>query len=215
MKKFAQGISFYKLLWIFIIGSVIGAWYEEILIFVISGSYQRRSALVIGPFNTLYGYAYVLAILLLNKVKRWNLLILYGALIGGTVEYLASFLQETITGTRSWDYSNLFLNIDGRTTIPFALFWGILIYLMVSKGYPWLSHKIESVPLKWGKPISLLMTIFLALNIFVSTTMMIRRSQRINNQEPQTLLGEFYDFYFTDERILQLYPNLEFLKSTK
>ena len=32
MKKFAKGISFYKLLWIFIIGSIIGAWYEEILI---------------------------------------------------------------------------------------------------------------------------------------------------------------------------------------
>ena len=86
---------------------------------------------------------------------------------------------------------------------------------MVSKVYPWLSHKIESVPAKWGNPISLIMTIFLALNIFVSTTMMIRRYQRINNQEAQTPLEDFYDFYFTDERILKLYPNLEFLKSTK
>lgn len=214
MKKFAVGLNFYKLLWLFIIGSVVGAWYEEILIFILYGAYERRSSLVIGPFSTLYGFAYVISILLLYKVKKWNHLIFYGALLGGSIEFLASLIQELVTNTSSWDYSHLFLNIDGRTTIPFSLFWGILIYLMVGKVYPWLSSKIEAVPQRLGILISNMMVVFLIINIFVSGSMLIRRYQRSLSVDPITPLGELYDNYFTDQRIIELYPNLKFLDST-
>ena len=47
---------------------------------------------------------------------------LIGALGGGAVEYILSVLEELVLGTRSWDYSAYFLNIGGRTTLPYMLF---------------------------------------------------------------------------------------------
>lgn len=37
---FAKGLSFYKLTWVFVLGSLVGTWYEEILTFVTEGVYE-------------------------------------------------------------------------------------------------------------------------------------------------------------------------------
>ncbi len=46
--------------------------------------------------------------------------------MGGTLEYLCSFFQEILFGTISWNYSDLFLNLNGRTSILYCFYWGII-----------------------------------------------------------------------------------------
>ena len=51
---------------------------------------------------------------------------LLAAFLGGFFEYFASIIEEYIFRISSWDYSHLFMNINGRTTIPISLLWGLM-----------------------------------------------------------------------------------------
>ena len=94
--------------------------------------WQLRRGVIYGPISPIYGMGAVLMIAILGRKKRPDYqTIFYGALLGGGFEYLISFLQETFLGTVSWDYTNEFLNINGRTTIPYAFVWGLLLFYLL------------------------------------------------------------------------------------
>ncbi len=205
---FAEGKSFYKMVWCFIFASVLGTFYEEVLTFFKHGVWENRSAVIIGPFNPLYGTAYVIAVLLFSKVRNPIKIILFGALFGGVFEYLANWAQEFFTGSTSWNYQNLLLNINGRTTVIYALFWGGLIYLLVTLFYPHLSKWIESIPFRFGRIVTNVVIVFLVINMLVTYSMLIRQGMRVKGIEPYTPIGEYYDKVFTDEFIAELFPNM-------
>ena len=155
---FAKGICFEKLFAIFLIGSVLGSLYEEILNFLLVYSrtgqfvWEYRRGVIYGPFNIIYGIgAVIIVALLADKKHKWYETILYGSLLGGGIEYLVSFLQETFTHTTSWDYSHKYLDINGRTTLPFMLIWGLFSFLFVRYLYPFVSRQIEKIPYNLGK----------------------------------------------------------------
>lgn len=205
---FAYGMSFYKLVWCFSLGSISGTLYEEIITFFRFGVWENRSAVIIGPFNPLYGTAFVIAILLFYRVKNPISVFLLCSIYGGAFEYAANWAQEYFTGSKSWDYSGLFLNINGRTSVMYSLFWGILIFIAVKIIYPYLSQMIEKIPRKFGVILTRLFIVFITLNMFVTYSMLIRQGMRNKGIEPLTPLGELYDEVFTDEYIAELFPNM-------
>lgn len=136
--KFAEGLCLKKLFFVFLIGSVLGSFYEEILHFVQTWYetgvpvWSLRRGVIYGPFNVIYGFgAAAMTFFLVRKPYKWWEIFLYSALLGGVIEYMISWLQEFFTHTRSWDYHDLWLNIDGRTTIPYMLVWGVLGLILV------------------------------------------------------------------------------------
>lgn len=214
-KVFAKGFSFYKLFIIFVVGSVIGVYYEEILhmvkVLMKTGvvEWVSRRGVIYGPFNPLYGAGFVLFIVALGRKRRpaWKT-ILYGALIGGTFEYFINLFQEIFLGTTSWNYSHQFLNIDGRTTIPIMLFWGIAAYILVEIFYPWLSSIVEKIPYRLGVICTNILCVFLCIDMLVSWTAVLRQTLRRNNIPPYTPVGKFYDRHYNDEFLEKYYPNM-------
>lgn len=205
---FAQGLSFYKLVWVFMAGSLIGTWYEEIYAFIRYGTYENRSAVFFGPFNPLYGLAFVLILLLLRHFESAPAAILAGALFCGVFEYGASFAQEFFTGSVSWNYEDKILNINGRTTLLYALFFGVVSYALVFHVYPLLSRWIESLPVVPARVFTKVMIVFLALNMLITYSALIRQGLRAEGVEPYTPLGEVYDEVFTDAYIEGKFPNM-------
>lgn len=126
-KKFAEGFCFYKLFLVYVIGCMIGTYYEEILTFCRSGEWLSRQGIIYGPFNPVYGAGFLAfsALLCRNLKRKWWLTYIYSCLIG-----------EYVFQANAWDYSNKFLNILSRTTIPYMLFWGagVLLSHVVSYG---------------------------------------------------------------------------------
>ena len=213
---FAKGICFEKLPAVFLIGSVTGAFYEEILNFFLvysrSGQFvwEYRRGVIYGPFNIIYGLgAVIMVVLLADKKHKWYETILYGALLGGGIEYLISFLQETFTHTTSWDYSNKFLDINGRTTLPFMLVWGIFSFLFVRYLYPFVSRQIEKIPYNLGKILTRILVIFMVINMTISWSAIIRQTLRKNNVPPLTPVGHFLDEHYDDEFLSKYFPNME------
>ena len=216
-KVFAEGYSFKKLFLIFVIGSIFGALYEQILnlitTYLQTGNlvWELRRGVIYGPFSPIYGAGAVLLVYFLSKPNYSNLkTFIFGALGGGAFEYLISFLQETFTHTVSWDYSNHFLNINGRTTIPFMLVWGFFALVFVKIVYPFLSEQIEKIPIKFGNICFYIIFIFLVIDMAISWTALIRSALRRNNIEPLTPVGHFYDEVYPDPVLAKSFPNMSF-----
>lgn len=214
-RVFAKGICFEKLFVIFLIGSIIGAYYEQIVnlvkVYYSTGNFvwEYRRGVIYGPFNVIYGLgAVILVKLLLSKERKWYQIVIYGALFGGIIEYAISFLQETFTHTVSWDYSDRFLNINGRTTIPYMIFWGLFSLFFTKCIYPFVSNLIEKIPYRMGMVITKVMVIFMIINMLVSWTAIIRQTLRRNDIRPFTFVGRLCDKYYTDEILIKYFPNM-------
>lgn len=207
--RFAEGLSFKKLFFIFLIGSVLGTIYEDVLIYIQSGEWMLHRGVIYGPFNIIYGFgaAVMCWVLLSRKYNNWEIFAI-SAVLGGVVEYALSFLQEVFTGTTSWDYSHQFLNIQGRTTIPIMLVWGFLGLLLVKVVYPLCSKLIESIPARVGNPLFWGLLVFMIFNCLISWSAIIRQNLRQNNIPPFTPIGEFYDKYYTDDYLHHYFPNM-------
>ena len=171
-----------KIVLIFIIGSIFGAYYEEILhiikYFIKYSKFDwvSKRGLVYGPISPIYGIGSLIIYLLFYlKKRKWYQTFMLGSLFGGIYEYIMGFLQEKLWGTISWDYSNKFLNINGRTTIPFMIFWGLLVLIFVYIIYP----KLDKLYLKFNEKninkISLILLIFILFDSFISVCAVTRQ----------------------------------------
>lgn len=216
-KIFAEGYSGKKLFLIFVIGSIFGALYEQILnlvkIYLKTGNivWELRRGVIYGPFSPIYGLGAVLIVYFLIKPNYSKIKIfIYGSLLGGTFEYTISLLQEIFTHTTSWDYSNHFLNINGRTTIPFMIVWGLFTLIFAKLVYPFLSNSIEKIPLNIGNIIFYILLIFLIIDMFISWTALIRSALRRNDFKPLTPVGRIYDKVYPDEVLEEKFPNMDF-----
>lgn len=214
-KIFAKGVCFDKLFIIFIIGCLFGNYYEMILNlvrhFIQDGSifWEVRRGVIYGPFSPIYGFgAVIMTLFLAEKDYKWYQILLYGSFLGGFCEYLIGFLQETFIGTISWDYSNYFLDINGRTTIPIMLLWGLFCLFYVKFVYPPISNLVEKIPYKIGKIVLNIFIVFLSLDMLISWSALIRQGLRRNNYPPFTFIGELFDKIYPDERLAKAFPNM-------
>ncbi len=216
-KIFAKGLCLDKLFWVFIVGSVFGVYYEEIM-YTIKKLYSTgmfyftlRRGVLYGPFNPLYGAGAVLmTYALLYKPMSTKKKFLISCFIGGGLEYIISLLQEIITHQISWDYSNHFLNINGRTTIPFMVVWGILGILFSDFLYPKLSYLIEKIPYRMGKRLTTLMIYFMILNCLISWGAIIRQGNRNRDIDTIPIVDDFFDKYYPDDYLEYHFPNMKF-----
>ena len=216
-KTFAKGLCKEKLFFVFLFGCVFGCIYEEALElftqYATTGTMQwvTRRGLIYGELSPVYGGgAVLLTYFLMRKERAWYKNYLYGALIGGAFEYMASLLQEIFTGAISWDYSGYILNIGGRTTVPFMLFWGILALLFVYIFYPFLSMLIEKIPYNLGMIIFYVSFSLVLLDAIISIGAVARQTLRHMGHSAYTPIGQFFDHFYPDERIARAYTNAVF-----
>lgn len=214
-KVFAKGFCVEKAFLLFVVGCIIGNYYEQILNLIThyynDGTifWEYRRGVIYGPFSPIYGAGILLFVFLLTLKPLNNLKIfLYGSFIGGAFEYLVSFFQELFVGTTSWDYTGYFLNINGRTTIPFMMFWGLGALFTIKIFYPWFSNLIEKIPYKIGNFIYKFLLIFLITDMIISFTALLRQNLRRHDIPSYTIIGEMYDKVYTDEVLHHYFPNM-------
>lgn len=212
---FAHGLCFQKLFLLFVIGCVVGTYYEQILYlfqhYFKTGEllWASRRGVIYGPFSPIYGAGIVLITALLGKKQRpWYQTFLLGALIGGGFEYIISFLQEIFVGTISWDYSGHFLNFHGRTSVPIMICWGTAIMFYMHLVYPKLSSWIEKIPIDFGTIMVRILAVYLCFDMTLSWSALLRQNMRRNDIGPFTFVGEFFDRYYPDEFLKQYFPNM-------
>lgn len=207
-KKSIKIINFIiKIFWIFIIGSIFGFLAEMIYATVYTRALVIRQGLIYGPFVQVYGMGAVAYYLLITKIKEPREAFFAGMIMGGIVEYLCSFFQEIFFGTISWDYSQMFFNLNGRTSLLYCVYWGIIAIAFLKIIYPWL-EKIE--PLIYKKSVrifTLFFMIFMTFDIAISCMAVARQQERHKNLEPKNQIDVFLDKAYPDEYLDMIYNN--------
>lgn len=210
--SFARGLNGYKLALVVIIGSFAGVVIELLWCLITNGYLESRAGLVWGPFNLLYGVGAAALTLCLYRYRnrgQW-LSFLGGMIVGTVVEYGCSWLQETLLGSVSWDYSHLPFHINGRVCLLYSFFWGILGVLWIKDIYPRMAKALLRLPARPGKILTWALAIFLAVDAVVSGLAVARWSERREAVPPANAIERVLDAHFPDERLEKIYANMVF-----
>ena len=134
---------------------------------------------------------------------------LVSAVIGGAFEYFCSWLQETVLGTVSWDYTGYPFNLNGRINLLYCLFWGALALVWVKEVFPRLNGFIERrVSKTYGVVISWVLIAFMLANSLVSGAAVLRQSQRYEGVPATHAWQQVLDDRFPDSRLAKIYPSM-------
>lgn len=196
----------FEIFWIFILGSFIGFMYESILCIIQRGYLESRQGVIYGPLTPIYGVGAVILMLLLYKRKNIISIFFLSAIAGGFVEYLFSLFQQFFFGTISWDYHNRF-NILGRTSLFHCIAWGVLGTIFVKILLPPILKCLGYFEDKRNKVLTLIMMIFMSINILISWGAASRQDERTNHITANSFLDRFFDVRFPDERMDKIYSN--------
>ncbi len=209
-KPFASGLCFEKLFALFVIGSFIGTCIETVYALIVEGHFECRVGLVYGPFIPVYGGGACMLTVALYKLYKLSdtLVFIIGAVIGAFFEYICSWAQETFLGTVSWDYSDMPLNIGGRTCLLYALFWGFLSLIWLRYIYPFVSKQIEKIPKKQGSIAITVLVVFMIVDAIVTVSAVYRWNQRVSGVPADNSFAEYIDKTFDDDRMEFLFPHM-------
>ena len=198
-----------KIFWIFLIGSILGYIVEMIVGLVQNGHFVSRQGLLFGPFIQVYGVGLVTYYLVISNIKRKSYVKIFfiTMLLGGIVEYLFSYFQETWFGTVSWDYSNLLFNIDGRTSLLHCLYWGTGGVLFVKFVLPLINYLKDWCKNTNFKYVTAFLVLFIAFDIIISGMAGARQLERKNNIAANGYIDNFFDEYYPDTKLEQIYSN--------
>lgn len=195
-----RSLDFGKCVFAYVLGGVVGTLWETVLNFCKGNGFVYCNGSIFTPINFVYGFgALIIWIFLANSNRKPYITYIYGAIGGGIVEYLLNFLEEKILGARSWDYSNEFLNINGRTTIPFMLFWGLLCLAVVYGVYNPLAKIYDKCPKKVMTTIAIVLLAIVVADLTITVTALARYSARQQGVISKTELGLFLDRIFNDD----------------
>lgn len=139
----------WSLILLFFVMSVVGWIWEVTLHLITDGTFVNRGVLH-GPWLPIYGTGSILILVLLNKFRKKPLLEFISAIVvSGCVEYYISWhLEQVYNGTKWWDYTGYFLNINGRVCAEGLLTFGLGGLLIVYLLAPLLDNLFRKIPKK-------------------------------------------------------------------
>lgn len=209
---FAAGCGFYKLVSLFFIGAFLGDITETIFCRFSMGRWMSRSSVVFGPFSIVWGLGCTLLTWILYRYREQSdrRLFLCGTILGGAYEYICSVFTEIVFGTVFWDYSKIPFNLGGRINLLYCFFWGFVAIIWMKVIYPFLAKWIEKIPVRIGKPLCMVMVVFMSINILLSGLALDRYSKRHDGLPAESGIAELMDDWFPDPYMERVYPNIKF-----
>lgn len=157
------GFSFFYYVILFLFFSFIGWVWEVILCLFTMQSFVNRGILM-GPWLPIYGAGGLLFYFLLYRLKQHPIWIfLLATAICSVLEYFVSWFLEKMWNIRWWDYSDAFLNLDGRICFWCSIGFGAAALLVIYVFIPFWEKLYEKIPSRCRKLIgTVLLLLFIA-----------------------------------------------------
>lgn len=130
----------------FFIFSATGWIWEVMLGYVTDGVLVNRGVLH-APLLPIYGNGVILILVLLKKFRKCPVAEVMGIiLLSGCMEYFISwYLEITYDGKRWWDYSDYWLNLNGRICAEGLILFGFGGMFVVYVAAPFLDNKMQKM----------------------------------------------------------------------
>ncbi len=207
-------LSWYQLVIIFLVGSVLGLCLEEIWMYITAGLTESRVGLVWGPFSPLYGFGGVLLTSMAWEMRRrkapWWVVFLISACVGGLLEQITGWSMEYLLGAYSWSYLHLPDAISQWVAWRFLFFWGLIGLIWYRYIMPEVVY-IIGVSTTYRQVVFVgLLALYLALDISMTAACFYRCSQRDRGIAPANSFETWIDEHYSDEFIEARFQNLVF-----
>ena len=139
-------MGFYQFVYLFFAYSFLGWLGEVITTAVRKRRYQDRGVLN-GPLCILYGVGGLTISFTLGELhESWFFLFALSTIYTTVLEWLAGHILERTSGTRWWDYSDEWFNLDGYICLGASLLWGALSVITIKWGNPLLLSLFDLIP---------------------------------------------------------------------
>ena len=212
-------VNIHQLFWYFLIFSILGIIIETLYCYITMGVLESRKGFIWGPFCPVYGVCGALLIYVLNKLDCKSALKLFivGFVFGSIAEYILSYILEAIYGIRFWNYDYLQFNLNGRISLLFSFYWGILSIVLIKFVKPIIDKLINKIKPKTRNIIEIGITIFLSIDCIVTIWAIQTYQNRVvygkeykanSNNIVLKLREDIENNYFTTQKMLKTFPNL-------
>ena len=132
-----------KVILYFIIYSFMG-WVVESVFKTILAKKWINSGFLYGPFCPIYGFGAIIMMATFSPIKNNLFLVFIVAFFVLSIwEYIAGWILEKKFDTKYWDYTDNFMNINGRVCLVNSIFWGILGVLFISIIHPFVQKYMD------------------------------------------------------------------------
>lgn len=225
-------IGIYRIIAYFTIYSIVGFIIETLFALIVYGKLESRQGFLYGPFCPIYGVGAVAMILALKNLKnKVHTLFISGFIVGGAVEYLISLFGELVMNVKWWDYSDKFLNLNGRICIAYCFFWGFLAVYLLKVLNPQVDKLINKTKERFNlnllKKITIITAIILAIDtVFTAIAVNTLNAKTIveNNLQAKNqafyervynyynnneTVKRFFDKYWSEYLVIKIFPNLK------
>lgn len=175
----ADKITYGKLFWLFIGGSLAGVIVEGVFCLLKKGHWESHVVSVFGYFNILYGCGAVLFHSGAALMKKKNILVksLVLAFFATVLELLCGLILKYGLGMRAWNYQNRVLNYDSMICVGFSIGWGIAAcaYCLL---YPYINALFNKIKGRGWTVACRAFTLFMVINLSLTAASIYRWSLR-------------------------------------
>lgn len=207
-------INYFELFWLFMAGNVLGVLIEGVFCYVVHGYWETHTVAIWGPFCIIYGIGAVCLYIGAIVLEKQHIIVqfLIYASVATVIEYLCGILLKYGLHMRAWDYSGMFLNIDGIVCFSFSVIWGLFgiafakwcvsplrILFMKSHGRFW---DIATIGF----------SVFMAINLVFTSLCLIRWSKRYHGVAPQNSIEQYIDMKWDNQKMQKRFCEWKFIE---
>lgn len=164
-----KNINFYLNIILFFFITCISAWLFEVSFCFLRFGFTCNRGMLHGPWLPIYGFGalfmYIINILSKKDIKKF---IVYSFLLAFTLEYLTSYILEKSYGIIWWDYSDYFLNINGRVCLLYLIGFVVLGLIAIYILKPTIDKGLNKLPYNYRLVIILLLVLLFTIDISFS-----------------------------------------------
>lgn len=125
-----------RLVCYFFIYSALGWLLETGYSFLVLGHFENRGFLI-GPICPIYGFGMLIMILWLSRYRQKPLKLFFlSILVFSIFEYVVSYGLDAIFHLKWWDYTQDFMNVNGRISLFYSFGWGIIGLVVIHLIHP-------------------------------------------------------------------------------
>lgn len=126
----------------------LGWVWEVVLTLFQTGDLVNRGVLH-GPWLPIYGFGGLGIVFFLRRFRDHPVIVFTAAALGsGILEYITGWYLETFKHLRWWDYSDLWLNLDGRVCLLSVVTFGLCGLAVTYLLYPFFTRYFNQIPFR-------------------------------------------------------------------
>lgn len=209
-------ITYQKVYWLFLAGSLIGLVLEGFWCLVKQGHWESHVNFIWEPLCGIYGVGavgcYLGAIFL--KTHFWIVKFITFSFIGTVVELIAGLVLEYGLYMRAWDYSGTFMNVKGHVNLKMTILWGIL-GIVFSLLLPTIENILGKMKGEGWKIACIGLSVLLVADIIATSMCLIRWSSRHRGIPACNRIEQMIDHIYPDEVMQKRFCEWFFIDDTK